>query len=53
MFGMLVASLSRVPPLHGESGSWDEIALILLAPLVIAAVIWVTRQRGNDSEDEE
>jgi hypothetical protein len=36
---------------HGGVGDWDEYALLLLAPLVIAAVIWITR-RGADDQDE-
>lgn len=39
-------------PAHGLAGSWDEYALLLLAPLVVAAVLWVTR-RGESSEPEE
>ena len=33
---------------HGGVGDWDEYALLLLAPLVIAAVLWVTRRSGDD-----
>jgi hypothetical protein len=32
---------------HGGAGDWDDYALLLLAPVVIAAVLWVTR-RGDD-----
>jgi hypothetical protein len=34
--------------LHGPAGDWDEYALLLLAPLVIAAVLWVTRRTDSD-----
>jgi hypothetical protein len=34
---------------HGGAGDWDEYALLVLAPVVIAAVLWVTR-RGDDDE---
>ena len=33
---------------HGGVGNWDEYALLLLAPLVIAAVLWVTRRSDDD-----
>ena len=35
---------------HGLAGGWDEFALLLLAPVVVAAVLWVTR-RGDDDGD--
>jgi hypothetical protein len=34
---------------HGGVGDWDEYALLILAPVVIAAVLWVTR-RGDDDK---
>ena len=33
---------------HGGNGDWDDYALLLLAPLVIAAVLWVTRRTDGD-----
>ena len=36
--------------LHGEVGAWDEYALMILAPIVIGAVLWVTRRR-DEPED--
>jgi hypothetical protein len=39
--------------LHGATGNWDEFALGLLAPLVIGAVLWVTRRRDDDDEPED
>ena len=39
--------------LHGGVGDWDEYALLVLAPVVIAAVLWVTRSRDGDSTDEQ
>ena len=44
------------PPLallHGLVGSWDEYALLLLAPLVVAAVLWVTRRRAGDDDEAD
>jgi hypothetical protein len=38
-------SLVAAVPLHGAAGSWDEIALVVLAPVVIGAILWVTRRR--------
>lgn len=38
--------------LHGAAGSWDEIALLLLAPLVVAALLWVTRRPPAEDADE-
>ena len=32
---------------HGGVTDWDDFALLILAPVVIAAVLWVTR-RGDD-----
>ena len=32
---------------HGGVNDWDDYALLILAPVVIAAVLWVTR-RGDD-----
>lgn len=29
---------------HGGAGDWDEYLLLLLAPVVVAAVLWVTRR---------
>jgi hypothetical protein len=43
MFAMLGALA------HGEVGSWDELTLLLLAPVVVAAVLWVTRRGDEDS----
>jgi hypothetical protein len=34
---------------HGGVTDWDDYALLILAPVVIAAVLWVTR-RGDDGE---
>jgi hypothetical protein len=36
---------------HGGNGDWDDYALLLLAPVVIAGVLWVTRR--TDSEADE
>ncbi|HLH24199.1 MAG TPA: hypothetical protein VK066_16880 [Chloroflexota bacterium] len=36
---------------HGAVGDWDDFALLVLAPVVIAAVLWVTRR--GDAEDDE
>ena len=47
--GMMVGD---VVLLHGALGRWDEYALLLLAPLVVAAVLWVTRRREEDADDE-
>jgi hypothetical protein len=38
--------------LHGLAGDWDEVALVVLAPVVVAAVLWVTR-RHDDEDDGE
>jgi len=38
--------------LHGLAGSWDEVALLLLAPLVVAALLWVTRRPPADEADD-
>ena len=34
--------------LHGGSGDWDDYVLWILAPVVIAAVLWVTRRRDDE-----
>ncbi len=46
---MMLAAYSFL--LHGGAGDWDEYALWLLAPVVIAAVLWVTRRREHDGDD--
>jgi hypothetical protein len=38
---------------HGGAGDWDEYAMLILAPLVIAAVLWVTRRPKGEEEEEE
>ena len=45
-----IAPLPLLALLHGLVGSWDEYALLLLAPLVVAAVLWVTRRRAGDDD---
>ncbi len=37
---------------HGGNGDWDDYALLLLAPIVVGAVLWVTRRSDGDSEEE-
>ncbi len=34
---------------HGGAGDWDDLALLVLAPVVVAAVLWVTRRGDDDS----
>jgi hypothetical protein len=36
--------------LHGGAGDWDEYALMCLVPLVIGAVLWVTRRRDEPDD---
>lgn len=51
-----LALLGWLPPLvlaHGLTGDWDEYALLLLAPLVVGAVLWVTRRRADDETEPE
>jgi hypothetical protein len=37
--------------LHGATGNWDEVALAVLAPVVIGAFLWVTRRRPDGEDD--
>ena len=37
---------------HGGNGDWDEYALLLLAPIVVGAVLWVTRRTDHDPDEE-
>jgi hypothetical protein len=36
---------------HGGNGDWDDYALLLLAPVVVAGVLWVTRRTDNDADE--
>jgi hypothetical protein len=36
---------------HGGNGDWDDYALLLLAPVVIAGVLWVTRRTDSDADE--
>jgi hypothetical protein len=36
---------------HGGAGDWDDYALLILAPVVIAAVLWVTRRQDDDEAE--
>jgi hypothetical protein len=37
--------------LHGGNGDWDDYVLLFLAPLVVGAVLWVTRRGGDENEE--
>ena len=38
-------------PAHGGNGDWDDYALLVLGPVVIGGILWVTRRRHDDDED--
>lgn len=46
---LLTASLALA---HGGNGDWDEYILLLLAPLVVGAVLWVTRGKNDAGSDD-
>ncbi len=50
---MILAALQLAHLLlaHGGNGDWDDYALLVLAPVVIGGILWVTRRRGDDAED--
>ena len=50
---LVAAAFPPLVLLHGLVGSWDEYALLLLAPLVVAAVLWVTRRRAGDDDEAD
>jgi hypothetical protein len=52
MGGWVVGLVSLVLA-HGGNGDWDDYALLLLAPLVVGAVLWVTRRTDSDTDEEQ
>jgi hypothetical protein len=38
---------------HGGNGDWDDYALLVLGPIVIGGILWVTRRRHDDEEDAD
>jgi len=36
---------------HGGNGDWDDYALLLLAPVVVGGVLWVTRRTDSDADE--
>jgi uncharacterized membrane-anchored protein len=51
--GVGLAGLAARALAHGAAGDWDEYVLLLLAPVVIAAVLWVTRRTDHDADDDQ
>lgn len=45
-----VFMLLAIVLLHGGEGDWDDYVLLLLAPLVVGAVLWVTRSGGDEKD---
>ena len=46
-------ALLAIVLLHGGNGDWDDYVLLLLAPLVVGAVLWVTRRGGEEDDAHE
>jgi hypothetical protein len=49
--GVWMPVLASLVLAHGGNGDWDDYALLLLAPLVIAGVLWVTRRTDGDADE--
>jgi len=51
--GVWAVGLVSLVLAHGGNGDWDDYALLLLAPIVVGAVLWVTRRSDPDPDEEQ
>jgi len=51
MMSIWMPLLASLVLAHGGNGDWDDYALLLLAPVVIAGVLWVTRRTDGDADE--
>ncbi len=49
--GLAGVQLVLVLLAHGGNGDWDDYALLVLGPLVIGGILWITRRRHDDEEE--